>query len=122
MTEQVQQKREMTEQENECVLDELEWIERHGVKFLQAVLWELGLDEEPEETLIEVLASVHERTELYVFDLESARSYVKDSYQDQWAQCELQNARALISARQERIKARRKRKLEAMDDDDPLPW
>ncbi len=111
----------MTEQENEFY-PELEWIKRHGVKFLQSVLWELGLDEEPEETLIEVLASVHERMELYVFDLESARRYVIDPYEDQWAQCELHNARALISARQERIKARRKRKLEAMDDDDPLPW
>ena len=112
----------MTEQENERELDELEWIERHGVKFLQAVLGELGLDEEPEETLIEVLASVHDRTKLYVFDLESARSYVNDSYEDQWAQCEAQNLRALISVRQERIKARLKRKLEAMDDDDSLPW
>ena len=110
----------MTEQENERELDELEWIERHGVKFLQAVLGELGLDEEPEETLIEVLASVHDRTKLYVFDLESARSYVNDSYED--PQYELQNLRALISVRQERIKARLKRKLEAMDDDDSLPW
>ena len=112
----------MTEQENERDLDELEWIERHGVKFLQAVLWELGLDEEPEETLIEVLASVHDRTKLYVFDLESARSYVNDPYEAQWAQYELRNLRALISVRQERIKARLKRKLEAMDDDDSLPW
>ncbi len=31
MTEKVQQKREMTEQENERELDELEWIKRHGV-------------------------------------------------------------------------------------------
>ena len=112
----------MTEQENKPYRPEHHWIKPHGLRFLQSVLWELGLDEEPEETLIEVLASVHERTELYVFDLESARSYVKDSYEDQWAQCKLRDARALISARQERIKARRKRKLEAMDDDDPLPW
>ncbi len=112
----------MTEQENERDLDELEWIKRHGVKFLQAVLWELGRDEEPEETLIEVLASVHERTELYVFDLESARSYVNDPYEDQWAHYRLRIAKASEIARRERIKARLKRKLEAMDDDDPLPW
>ncbi len=112
----------MAEQENEPELDKRNWIKRRGVKFLQSALWELGHDEEPEETLIEVLETVHERTELYVFDLESARSYVNDPYEDQWAQYELRNASALISARQERIKARRKRKLEAADDEDSVPW
>ncbi len=117
MTEQVQQKREMTEQENERDLDELEWIKRHGVRFLQSVLWELGLDEEPEETLIEVLTTVHAETGLYVFDAESARSFASD--------CEdvdiVYNQR-YASARQERINARRKRKLEAVDDEDSVPW
>ncbi len=42
----------MTNQENEPYLAEHDWKKRHGVRFLQSVLWELGLDEEPEETLI----------------------------------------------------------------------
>ena len=113
----------MTEQENEPYA-ELEWIKRHGVKFLQMVLWELGFDEEPEKTLIEVLTTVHERTKLYVFDFESARAHV--SFDDEFNYTlRKSNGRARqerINTRQERIKARLKRKLEAMDDDDPLPW
>ena len=104
MTKQVQRKREMTEQENERDLDELEWIERHGVKFLQAVLWELGLDEEPEETLIEVLTTVHKVTGLYVFDSESARSFTNE-----WYKVDGVYNQRYTSARQERINARRKR-------------
>ncbi len=118
----------MTEQENEPYLAELEWIERHGVKFLQVVLWELGLDNELEETLIKVLTIVHERTKLYVLNSDSARSYVKycndinDGYDEQWEPFRYENAEASEIARRERIKARLKRKIEAMDDDDPLPW
>ncbi len=110
----------MTEQENEFY-PELEWIKRHGVKFLQMVLWELGFDEEPEKTLIEVLTTVHERTKLYVLNSDSARSYVKycndinDGYDEQWAPFRYENAEASEIARRERIKARLKRKLEAMD-------
>ncbi len=107
----------MTEQENEPYLAELEWIERHGVKFLQVVLWELGLDEEPEETLIKVLETVHERTELFVFDSESARRFASEC-----EDVDVLYSRVYASARQEQINARRKRKLEAVDDDDPFPW
>ena len=114
----------MTEQENEFY-PELEWIKRHGVKFLQMVLWELGFDEEPEKTLIEVLTTVNERTKLSVFDFETARAHV--SFDDEFNYT-LRKSIGLacqerINVRQERIKARLKRKLEAMDDDDdPLPW
>ncbi len=107
----------MAEQENEPELDERDWIKRHGVKFLQSALWELGLDEEPEETLIEVLETVHERTELYVFDSESARDYA--SFDDYFNFTKNQSCK---SARQRRINGRRKRKLETMDDEDSLPW
>ena len=105
----------MTEQENERKLDELYWKERHGVEFLQAVLWELGLDEEPEESLIEVLKTVHEITKLYVFDTESAQRYAYDCNA-----IDISYDRVYASARQKRINARRKRKLEAADDS--LPW
>ncbi len=107
----------MKDQENEPYLPEHHWIKPHAVRFLQAVLWELGHDEEPEETLIEVLETVHERTELYVFDSESARRLASEC-----EDVDVLYSRVYASARQERINARRKRKLEAMDDDDPLPW
>ena len=107
----------MTEQENERELDKRDWIKCHGVKFLQSVLWELGLDGEPEETLIEVLIAVHERTNLYIFDHGSAQAYANEiSY------IEFLDSQSYASDRQERITARRKRKLEAMDDEDSLPW
>ncbi len=106
----------MKDQENEPFLVIHDWEKRHGVKFLKVVLSELGLDEDPEETLIEVLTTVHAETGLYVFDSESARSFASE--------CEdvdiVYNQR-YASARQERINARRKRKREAVDDD-PLPW
>lgn len=107
----------MTKQENEGDLDERGWIKRHGVKFLQGVLWELGLDEEPEETLIEVLTTVHERTGFYVFDSESARRFACEC-----GDVDFLYNRAYASARQERINARNKRKLETIDDEDSLPW
>ncbi len=106
----------MAEQENEPELDKRNWIKRHGVKFLQSALWELGLDEEPEETLIKVLETVHERTELFVFDSESARRFASEC-----EDVDLVYSRVYASARQERINARRKRKREAVADD-PLPW
>ncbi len=105
----------MTEQENEGDLDERDWIKRHGVKFLKGVLWELGLDEEPEETLTEVLETVHQRTELYVFDSESAQGFANDL-----KHVDFLDSQYYSSARQERIKARLKRKLEAMDGEDSL--
>ena len=107
----------MTEQENERDLDPRDWISCHGVKFLQEALWELGLDEEPKETLMEVLETVHRRTKLYVFDTGSARRYVNDC-----GEVDFLYSQFNASARQERIKARRIRKLEAMDTDDSLPW
>ncbi len=107
----------MTEHENKPYRPEHHWIKPHGLRFLQSVLWELGLDEEPEGTLIEVLTTVHKETGLYVFDSESARSFASE--------CEdvdiVYNQR-YASARQERINARRKRKREAVDDEDSLPW
>ena len=107
----------MAEQENEPELDERDWIKRHGVKFLQSALWELGRDEEPEETLIKVLETVHEITNLYVFDSESARRFASEC-----EDVDFLYSQAYASARQERIHARRKRKLETMDDEDSLPW
>ncbi len=107
----------MTEQENEPYRPEHHWIKPHGLRFLQSVLWELGIDEEPEETLIEVLITVHKETGLYVFDYESAHSFVSE--------CEEVNIaynQRYASARQARINARRKRKLEAGDDEDSVPW
>ena len=107
----------MTEQENESYRPEHHWIKPHGLRFLQSVLWELGLDEEPEGTLIEVLTTVHKETGLYVFDYESAHSFVSE--------CEEVNIaynQRYASARQERINARNKRKLETIDDEDSLPW
>ena len=113
----------MTEQENEFY-PELEWIKRHGVKFLQMVLWELGFDEEPEKTLIEVLKTVHAETGLYVFDFETARAHI--SFDDEFNYTQRKSIgrarQERINVRQERIKARLKRKIEAVDDDDPLPW
>ena len=105
----------MKDQENERELDEFDWERRHGVEFLQAVLWELGLDEEPEESLIEVLKTVHEITKLYVFDTESAQRYAYDCNS-----IDTSYSRVYASARQKRINARRKRKSEAADDS--LPW
>jgi len=114
----------MTEQENELNLDERDWIKRHGVKFIQGVLWELGLDEEPEKTLIEVLTTIHEETELYVFDSDSAQGYARDCDAIDFSYGHLcaSARRKRIKTRQERINARRKRKLETMDDEDSLPW
>ncbi len=107
----------MTKQENEPYLPELELKKRHGVRFLQSALWELGHDEEPEETLIKVLETVHERTELFVFDSESARRFASEC-----EDVDVLYSRVYASARQEQINARRKRKLEAVDDEDSLPW
>ena len=103
----------MTEQKNERKLDEFDWERRHGVEFLQGVLWELGLDSEPEETLIEVLETVNDLTGLYVFDIETAKESL-----DLISQLNFEKNKSLQIARQKRINARHKRKLEAKDDED----
>jgi hypothetical protein len=105
----------MNDQENQRELDVHDWKKRHGVQFLQAVLWELGLDEEPENTLIEILESINDRMGLYVFDTASAEEHAY--FVSQFAYYE---EKSCISARLKRINARHKRKLEAVDNS--LPW
>jgi hypothetical protein len=52
--------------------DPFNWEGNHGIEFLSQVLWELGHPEEPKETLLDVLKSVHEKTAAHIISLEHA--------------------------------------------------
>ena len=90
--------------------DPFDWKMQQGVKFLSMVLWELGLDEEPEETLLEVLDSVVKQTGIHVLDLETARFII-----DTDAEFDHVDNQNLMRVRVKRIAERQKRKLNQIE-------
>ena len=87
--------------------DPFNWESNHGIEFLSQVLWELGHPEEPKETLLEVLNSVHEKTATLIISIEHA-AYI-DSIKEQG---ELEEYKMKLHDVNSRIYARRNREKE----------
>jgi len=77
------------------------WAERHGVAFLLHVLWELGHPQESNETLEEVIESVHKKTGALIINLEDA-----DYLNEVKRELDANDYKHLLAIRQERIDTR----------------
>jgi|TARA_B100000315_G_scaffold128968_1_gene118619 hypothetical protein len=93
--------------ENEKKRHPLNWESNHGLEVLSQVLWELGHPGEPEETLLEVIDSVHKKTGAYIINHKDAAAII--SLVDELDFYDQQN---LSEVRKSRIKAREKRQRE----------